>query len=134
MCAENKLYITIDFLIYAAPDAPPMNVSVDHSSISYDGFTLQWSLPEPRYQNGPIDFYLITMVEVETGIVTNYTSSSTSYYISHLHPAYTYWCVVAAYTVGLGPFSSYIVLTTAEYGECNACIMLQKQSESTLTH
>ena len=108
-----------------APDAPPMNVRVDHSSISYNGFTLQWSPPEPEYQNGIVDYYLITVIEVETGAVTNYTSSSTTYYISSLHPAYTYHCTVAAYTVGLGPFSTYIAVTTAEHSEWELCIILQ---------
>ena len=103
--------------LFAAPVSPPVNATVDSSSIAYNGFTLQWSPPESQYQNGVVDYYLINVVEVETGAVTNYTSLSTTYYISPLHPAYTYQCTVAAYTVGLGPFSNYIVVTTAEHGE-----------------
>ena len=76
-----------------------------------------------EYQNGVVDYYLITVVEVETGVETNYTSLSTTYYVSSLHPAYTYLCTVAAYTVGLGPFSSYIVVATAEHRECKICRM-----------
>ena len=102
-----------------------MNVIVDGSSINYDGFILQWSPPESQYQNGVVDYYLITVLEVETGVVTNYTSLSTTYYISSLHPAYTYQCMVAAYTVGLGPFSSYIVVTTAEHGQWKCHYILQ---------
>ena len=117
MCVLKTNYAKLLISFCAAPYAPPLNVRVDHSSISSNGFTLQWNPPELQYQNGVVDYYLITVVEVETGAVTNYTSLSTIYYISSLHPAYTYQCTVAAYTVGLGPFSTYIVVTTAEHGE-----------------
>lgn len=102
-----------------------MNVIVDSSSIAHNGFTLQWSPPGPEYQNGMVDSYLITVVEVETGVVKNYTSQSTTYYISPLHPAYTYQCTVAAYTVGLGPFSNITVVTTAEYCKWRVCTISQ---------
>ena len=56
------------------------------------------------------------MTEQETGIVYMYTEYSTYITVQSLHPAYTYEFTIAAYTVGLGPFSNSFNITLAEEG------------------
>ena len=77
---------------------------------------MHWAPPDPDYQNGIILYYLINVTEIETEVTTVHTSFSTTYSLTLLHPAYTYECVIAAYTVGLGPYSSPITVKTEE--EC----------------
>ena len=64
--------------------------------------------------NGVITYFHIIVNEIETGHVHNYTSYSASLSLTHLHPAYTYQCSIAAYTVALGPYSEPFNITTAE--------------------
>ena len=43
-------------------------------------------------------------------------STSSSVVVQSLHPHYTYVCAVRAYTVGSGPYSEVLNVTTAEDG------------------
>ena len=100
-----------------APSAPPQNVdgfAVDHTSIS-----LSWRPPPVHLQNGNITRYEINITERETGLVFQYTTTNTFIVISSLHPDYIYDCIVAAFTVALGPYSvsfSVRVLVAGEIG------------------
>ena len=67
--------------------------------------------------NGIITYYQIIVIEIESKFTYTYTSSSTSLSLAHLHPAYTYQCSIAAYTVALGPYSEPFNVTTAEDGK-----------------
>lgn len=90
--------------MYAAPSAPPQNLdgfAIDHTSIS-----LSWNPPPVHLQNGIITEYRINITERETGLVFQYTTTSTSIVIPSLHPDYIYDCIVAAFTVDLGPYSA----------------------------
>ena len=47
-------------------------------------------------------------------------STSLSLSLQSLHPSYTYRCRIAAYTVGLGPYSPPIDIVTDEEGNENS--------------
>ena len=53
---------------------------------------------------------------METGRLFSFTAVNTSLRVSPLHPFYTYTCIVAAVTVGLGPYSAPVVVQTPEDG------------------
>ena len=63
-----------------------------------------------------IRYYIIILTELETGIVYQYTKYSTNIIITSLHPAYTYEFTIAAFTVGLGPYSEPLNITLGEEG------------------
>ena len=66
--------------------------------------------------NGMIREYRISITEIITGTVINLTSNTTSIIASGLHPYYVYECAVSAFTVGAGPYSQVINITTPEDG------------------
>lgn len=100
--------------LYLAPSSSPTHVRL--TSVSSDTFTLYWDPPPYEYQNGVIQYYNICVVEVESGLVSHYISYTFYLSLSSLHPAYTYYCSIAAYTVALGPFSIDFNVTTDEEG------------------
>ena len=109
-----RLY-TLLLYLPTAPSAPPQNLSgfaVDHTTIS-----LRWNPPPVHLQNGNITHYEINITEQETGLVFGYSTTDTSIDISSLHPDYTYDCVVAAFTVALGPYSASISVRVLEAGK-----------------
>ena len=55
--------------------------------------------------------------EVESGRHFQNTTTTTSITIPFLHPYYNYLCSVAAYTVGVGPYSSTLRVQMPEDGE-----------------
>ena len=84
--------------------------------VTSTSLTLNWNPPGFDKVNGVIIYYQIIVIEVETGYTYNYTSYSTTLSLTQLHPAYTYQCSIAAYTVALGPYSEPFNVTTAEDG------------------
>lgn len=67
---------------------------------------MQWAPPNENGINGIIQYYNITVNELETGFITVYTTSLLYFPVSNLHPFYTYKCTVAAVTIGVGPITS----------------------------
>ena len=95
------LWCTIILCIHTVPTAAPQSVS--GSAIDSTSISLSWSPPPLPDQNGLIQ-YSISVHEVATGTLTQYTSTNSSIAIRSLHPYYTYRCSVAAYTIiGEGP-------------------------------
>ena len=86
---------------HTAPSAPPQRLDVRSQSSTI--LQLSWTPPPYENQNGLIREYRINITEIETGRVFPFLSTVTSLSVSDLHPAYTYRCAVAAYTVGIGP-------------------------------
>ena len=86
-----------------APTGPPQSPS--GTRVTTTLITLSWSPPEPIHVNGIIDHYVIRVREVYTGRVFSLLSRDEDIVIGPLHPFYVYSCRIAAYTVGLGPFS-----------------------------
>ena len=87
-------------------------ISIDSRNVH-----LSWSLPLPEHQNGVIRECYINITEVDTGMKFQKTSFGTSLTVSFLHPFFTYWFSVAAYTVDLGPFTEPAVLQMPQDGK-----------------
>ena len=79
--------------------------------------TLSWS-PPPRIDiNGDLQFYVVTMTEMETGRPWRFHAVDASITIAALHPYYTYASQVAAHTaIGGGPFTNAFYVQTLETG------------------
>ena len=97
---------------FSAPTGPPKNTS--GTRVTTTLITLRWSPPEPIHVNGIIDHYVIRVREVYTGRVFSLLSQDEDIVIGPLHPFYVYSCRIAAYTVGLGPFSSAFTVQAGE--------------------
>ena len=96
-----------------APTAPPEQLSTIISSRS---LTLMWRPPPFEETNGVIQYYALSITELESGQVLTMTSMSAVAVINDLHPYYTYEFTVAAYTVGPGPYSSSVTIQLHEEG------------------
>ena len=113
---HRYIYITLIFdFCLSVPSAPPIMALT--SLITSNGFTISWNPPGYNDQNGVIIYYSVSVVEVETGSIFQYISYTTTLTIQPLHPSYTYQYRIAAYTIGLGPYSDPINITTAEEGK-----------------
>jgi hypothetical protein len=69
---------------------------------------ITWSPPLREDQNGNILHYGINITDLQSGEVTQFTTSDsvTSIVIQHLHPHYYYNYTITAFTsVGNGPYS-----------------------------
>ncbi len=106
------LYYNICF-VPSVPEGPPLALA----GVSLDSRTLHltWQPPVSSLRNGVIREYRINITEMETSTTSHYsTSGSQSYTVASLHPFYNYQCTVAAYTVGLGPFSDLFFIQMPE--------------------
>ena len=102
---------------YTAPDGSPENVTgMATDSITID---LSWDPPPQQLQNGYIVEYRVNVTETDTGDSFSVTTTDTSLVVTSLHPYYTYSCIVAAVTTGVGPYSTVINITTEEAGMFN---------------
>lgn len=99
---------------HIAPSASPINIG--SSLVTSRAFSLIWDPPDYYDQNGVITHYVVRVLETETNSITVHTTTTPTLSLSFLHPAYTYQCSVAAYTVGIGPYSSHFNITTEEEG------------------
>ena len=114
---DYSLFTKILIAMHTAPSSSP--VQVRSTSVTSRTFSLHWDPPPYDDQNGVINYYVIRIIEFETGIASQYTSYNTLLSVSSLHPAYTYYCSIAAYTIALGPFSIQFNITTNEDGNIN---------------
>ena len=89
----------------------PSGVVIDSRTLS-----LAWEEPQEEDRNGIIRQYHINVTEVNTRRQFQVVSTTTSISISSLHPDYTYQWTVAAFTIGLGPFSTSETISTPEDG------------------
>ena len=64
----------------------------------------------------------MTVTETETGTISKWNVTETSLAVDSLHPYYVYTVSVAAVTVGIGPYSDDVNITTDEAGEKLLCI------------
>ena len=101
-------------LSITAPSEAPPNFS--GRAVTSTTIELMWDTIAPENRNGIVHHYLISVVEVETSEMNNYTAVSTQVNISSLHPYYTYTCSVAAVTNKVGPFSQSISIVTPQEG------------------
>ena len=101
----------------SAPSSPPLLGS--GYALSSTVVTFNWTAPVPIDQNGVIRSYKFIVTEVPTGRWWSLIAVDTTVTFISFHPYYNYSCIVAAYTVGLGPFSQPFFVTTNEEGERN---------------
>lgn len=107
--------VTLDFL-FIVPTGPPQGVDVQSENSTT--LALSWQPPSPESRNGIIIHYTVNITEMETGRVLLLTAMNTTTLRVHaLHPFYTYTCVVAAVTIGLGPYSTPVVIQMPEDGK-----------------
>ena len=87
--------------------------------IAVDSFTLNitWEQPSIDQINGIIQRYAISVSVMETLDHYQYISYSTSLLLTELHPYYTYTILVAAVTVGTGPYSIGYTIKTPSSGK-----------------
>lgn len=100
-------------IVIAAPSGPPQNLTVavnDSRSL-----ILNWDVPLPQDINGIITDYTIN-ISSNLGISNILVgSNTTSFTLTSLRPFVAYTCVIAAHTsIGQGPFSTSMTLTTPE--------------------
>lgn len=77
---------------------------------------LSWEPPPEDQQNGIIQEYRISITATENGDHLLLTSKNTTVLATDLHPYYTYNCIIAAVTVGLGPYSEILTVHMPEDG------------------
>lgn len=115
LIAQSGSTFITDPTFFSAPSSAPENlraVTVTSSSI-----TLTWNAPPEPTRNGVIRHYLVNITEEDTGIgLYPFFTSTNSFVVPSLHPYYTYWCLVSAYTVDYGPFTDVLRVTTMEDG------------------
>lgn len=76
-----------------------------------------WDPPPIQFQNGLIRSYMIKVMENETGVVTQHSTTMTQINLNSLHAYYVYELVVAAVTVASGPFSQPVTVQTHPDGK-----------------
>ena len=104
----------VNLILSTAPSAPPQNLMGSTQSDTI--IDLTWSAPPVIDINGVLQHYSIRVVESETGRSWSFVHIEPEISVGSLHPYYNYECSVAAYTVGLGPYSNTTIIQTAEAG------------------
>ena len=97
----------------APSSAPLLGTGYAHSS---SVVMFNWTAPPSIDQNGVIDHYSVIISEVPTGRRWSLIAVDSQITLASLHPYYNYSCVVAAYTVDIGPFSLPFSALTGEEG------------------
>ena len=116
MLAMTQFAIKNFHFLFIVPTGPPQRVEVQPENITT--LALSWQPPSPENQNGIIVHYTVNITEMETGRVLSLTAMNTTMLRVHLlHPFYTYTCIVAAVTIGLGPYSTPVVIQMPEDGQ-----------------
>ena len=110
------------------PTRPPAGLAA--SWINSSAFFLSWNAPPLEHQNGIIRSYTVHITEHNTSMEILLSSPTAERVVESIHPNYDYMCIVAATTIGLGPFSTSIVVRTSEDGKFvlleNACYAMLK--------
>ena len=88
--------------MHAAPSGPPQDVNI--SVLNTTSMKVSWAPPLHDDQNGNVQYYILGIVEVESGREEVFNVFSALHFIvSDLHPHYTYRVSVAAVTIAAGP-------------------------------
>jgi len=97
-----------------APEAAPIDIT--YSNVMPQSLQISWNPPLRERHNGIIRHYQIEAYENATGSVLTYQTPSDgiSLLITNLHPFYVYTVRIQAVTVGPGPLSESLTVTTAE--------------------
>lgn len=117
---ELSVYSYYLLCIYeTVPSGVPLNVAavaVDSRTIS-----VTWNPPQADQQNGIIQHYTVTLMVQQTRRTVSINATGLSLTIPNLHPAYDHTIRVVAVTVGAGPSSTTVAVTTPDDG--NLCFL-----------
>ena len=95
------------------PTSPPQNTN--GAAATSTSIILHWSPPPIEGQNGDIVMYRVSITEVESGSLIQYTTNKLVLSVPALHPFYTYeWVVSAATIIGYGPYTEMSTVKTLE--------------------
>lgn len=100
------------------PHTVPMSAPIEIHSSSLDSRTLllNWSPPPIGNRNGVIRMYYVNLTEEETGREFHFETELVNLTQTSLHPFYHYSWIIAAFTVGIGPYSSPLTVQMPEDG------------------
>ena len=108
-------HLLLHNLFSVVPSGRPRNIIVSQTSRSV---SLEWDLPLPADRNGVITSYFIRVTDIQTSVISDYTTAATSYTVESLRPRTPYSIMIAARNVnGTGPFSWMREVQTAEDGK-----------------
>ena len=118
-------YSTVDYMyMHTAPTSAPIGLNVISQSSS--SLTLAWMAPPLERQNGMITGYSINVTDTDTEASMLLSSTGEFITVTQLSPYTSYLCSVAAQTsVGLGPYTLTIIITTDEDGKNKLCVQIQ---------
>ena len=77
---------------------------------------LFWLPPPPIDINGIIDYYVVEVTEIRTGRFWSFVAVDNHINIGSLNPHHVYECIIATYTVEIGPFTAPFNVTSEEIG------------------
>ena len=91
-----------------APTSSPIIIS--HSVIDSHSVAIHWN-PPISYHNGIIRNYIVHIVEMsgDRNAVRVYNTTATTVVIGSLIPSYAYKFFIAASTVAIGPYTSFVI-------------------------
>lgn len=102
------------FSLIVVPTGPPQNVMTQVADPTV--LTLVWSPPLPERRNGLIQHYIISVTELDTRTMEMFNTTEQSITITGRHPFYRYSYIVAAVTIGRGPYSVASIIHLPEAG------------------
>lgn len=91
-------------------------MSISAADVGSTYILLMWQPPQFDLQNGLIRQYIIEVIHNRTGLTYTVVSSTNQYRLENLFPFHTYIFSIAAVTVGVGPYSQQLTVTTLEAG------------------
>ena len=94
--------------LFSAPAASPTTIEIH--SLNDTSMILSWRPPVAEQQNGIIKGYYVKLTKANTTTLFNYTTQEPYLLIINLEPGIEYTCKIAAFTVGVGPFSEAVTI------------------------
>ena len=105
-----------DYVLFIFPHTAPTEVPSNVSVSAVNATTLHLSWTDVISNRGLVREYIIRVVEIDTGLITE-THTNLTFITIHVHPAYLYNCSVSAVTVAHGPFTEEVSIVTPMAGK-----------------
>ena len=96
------------------PSGSPQEIEVN--AVSPRTVFMMWQPPQDDQQNGVLVGYVVNVTETEIGNQYQIVTQEAQYTFHDFHPFYHYAFIVAAVTVGQGPFSAIFSLQMPQDG------------------
>ena len=110
----TSVYLRVKYTF--EPHPVPTGSPIELHSLSLDSRTLllSWSPPLVEDRNGVTRMYIVNLTEEETGRKFHFETELITLNLTSMHPFYHYSWSVAAYTVGIGPYSNPLTVQMPE--------------------